>query len=124
MKSKNAGGQSDAFAKERDAISKYSEVVYFWPDEVKVEVYGGLYGGLYGLPYAIPDQEEYAVVLEDAKGFIAEEYRASALEKLGDATSFAYRAHTSPVGHLEQFVLANRVGRRIIKTLTIQGFPI
>jgi hypothetical protein len=116
MKSKNAGGQSDAFAKERDAISKYGEVMYFWPDEVKVEVYG--------LPYAIPDQEEYAVALEDAKRFIAEEYGASALEKLGDATPFAYRAHTCPVGHLELFVLANRVGRRIIKTLTMQGFPI
>ena len=120
MKSKNAGGQSDAFAKERDAISKYGEIMYFWPDEVKVEVYGGLYG----LPYAIPDQEEYAVALEDAKRFIAEEYGADALEKLDDATPFAYRALTSPVGHPEQFVLANRVGGRIIKTLTMQGFPI
>ena len=54
--------------------------MHFWPDEVKVEVYGGLYG----LPYAIPEPEEYAVALEDAKRFITEKYGADALEKLGD----------------------------------------
>ena len=70
----------DTFAKERDAVSKYGEVMYFWPDEVKVEIYGNLYG----LPYAIPEPEEYAAALEDAKELIAEEYGADALEKLGD----------------------------------------
>ena len=70
----------DTFAKVQDAISKYGEVMHFWPDEVKVEIYGGLYG----LPYAIPEPEEYAAALEDAKRFIAEEYGADALEKLGD----------------------------------------
>ena len=68
------------FEREKQVVSEYGEVMYFWPDEVKVEVYGGLYG----LPYAIPDQEEYAVALEDAKRFITEKYGADALEKLGD----------------------------------------
>ena len=70
----------DNFARERDAISKYGEVMHFWPDEVKVEIYSGLYG----LPYAIPALEEYAVALEDAKRFICEKYGPDALEKLGD----------------------------------------
>ena len=64
------------FSKEKEAMEKYGKVMYFWPDEVKVEVYNG--------PYAIPEPEEYAVALEDVKGFIAEEYGADALEKLGD----------------------------------------
>ena len=68
------------FSKETEATEKYGAVMYFWPDEVKVEVYGGLYG----LPYAIPEPEEYAVALEDAKRFITEKYGADALDKLGD----------------------------------------
>ena len=68
------------FEKEKQVVSEYGEVTHFWPDEVKVEVYGGLYG----LPYAIPEPEEYAVALEDAKRFITEKYGADALEKLGD----------------------------------------
>ena len=68
------------FEKEKQVTSEYGEVMHFWPDEVKVEVYGGLYG----LPYAIPDQDEYAVALEDAKRFITEKYGADALDKLGD----------------------------------------
>ena len=68
------------FEKEKQVVSEYGEVMHFWPDEVKVEVYGGLYG----LPYAIPEPEEYAVALEDAKRFITEKYGADALEKLGD----------------------------------------
>ena len=68
------------FEKEKQVVSEYGEVTHFWPDEVKVEVYGGLYG----LPYAIPDQDEYAVALKDAERFIAEEYGADTLEKLGD----------------------------------------
>ena len=68
------------FEKEKQVVSEYGEVMHFWPDEVKVEVYGGLYG----LPYAIPEPEEYAVAQEDAERFIAEEYGADALEKLGD----------------------------------------
>ena len=68
------------FEREKQVTSEYGEVMHFWPDEVKVEVYGGLYG----LPYAIPEPEEYAVALEDAKRFITEKYGADALEKLGD----------------------------------------
>ena len=68
------------FEKEKQITSEYGEVMHFWPDEVKVEVYGGLYG----LPYAIPEPEEYAAALKDAERFIAEEYGADALDKLGD----------------------------------------
>lgn len=68
------------FEKEKQAVSEYGEVMHFWPDEVKVEIYNRRYG----LPYAIPEPEEYAVALKDAERFIAEEYGADALEKLGD----------------------------------------
>lgn len=54
--------------------------MYFWPDEIKVAIYGDLYG----LPYAIPEPEEYAAALEDARKFIMEKYGADALDKLGD----------------------------------------
>lgn len=69
-----------SFEKEKQVVSEYGEVMYFWPDEVKVEVYGGLYG----LPYAIPNREEYAIALEYAKRFITEKYGAYALENLGN----------------------------------------
>ncbi len=68
------------FEKERQAVSEYGEVMHFWPDEVKVEIYSRRYG----LPYAIPEPEEYAAALKDAERFIAEEYGADALDKLGD----------------------------------------
>ena len=64
------------FEREKQVTSEYGEVMHFWPDEVKVEVYNG--------PYAIPEPEEYAVALEDAKRFITEKYGADALDKLGD----------------------------------------
>lgn len=70
----------DIFSKEEEAVSKYGENMYFWPDEIKVAIYGDLYG----LPYAIPEPEEYAVALEDARKFITEKYGADVLEKLGD----------------------------------------
>lgn len=70
----------DIFSKEEEAVSKYGENMYFWPDEIKVAIYGDLYG----LPYAIPEPEEYAAALEDARKFIMEKYGADALDKLGD----------------------------------------
>ena len=70
----------DIFSKEEEAVSKYGENMYFWPDGIKVAIYGDLYG----LPYAIPEPEEYAVALEDARKFITEKYGADALDKLGD----------------------------------------
>ena len=60
-------------------MKKYGEIMYFWPDEVKVEVYGAT-----GLPYAIPEQAELEQAQEDTEGFIAEKYGSDALEKLGD----------------------------------------
>ncbi|MBQ6483316.1 MAG: hypothetical protein IJI45_19605 [Anaerolineaceae bacterium] len=65
--------------KEQEAMKKYGEIMYFWPDEVKVEVYGAT-----GLPYAIPEQAELEQAQEDTEGFIAEKYGSDALEKLGD----------------------------------------
>jgi hypothetical protein len=66
-------------SKEQEAMKKYGEIMYFWPDEVKVEVYGAT-----GLPYAIPEQAELDQALEDTKRFICEKYGPDALEKLGD----------------------------------------
>ncbi|MBQ9252652.1 MAG: hypothetical protein IJ188_08450 [Clostridia bacterium] len=66
-------------SREQEAIKKYGEIMYFWPDEVKVEVYGAT-----GLPYAIPEQAELDQAREDAEGFIAEKYGSDALGKLGD----------------------------------------
>ena len=68
------------FSKEQEAISKYGEVMHFWPDEVKVEIYGGAFG----LPFAIPDQADYDMALNDAKKCIAEKYGEDALKNLGD----------------------------------------
>ena len=66
-------------SKEQEAMKKYGKIMYFWPDEVKVEVYGAT-----GLPYAIPEQAELDQALEDTKRFICEKYGPDALEKLGD----------------------------------------
>ena len=68
------------FSKEKDAIEKYGEVMYFWPDDVKLEVYGEGYG----LPYAVPEPAEYDTALRDAEQFIAEKYGPEALRSLGD----------------------------------------
>ena len=66
-------------SKEKEAMEKYGEIMYFWPDEVKVEIYGAT-----GLPYAIPEQAETDQAMEDAKRLVAEKYGQDALEKLGD----------------------------------------
>ncbi len=66
-------------SKEREAMEKYGEIMYFWPDAVKVEIYGAT-----GLPYAIPEQAEIDQAMEDAKRLIEEKYGTDALEKLGD----------------------------------------
>ena len=66
-------------SKEQEARKKYGEIMYFWPDEVKVEVYGAT-----GLPYAKPEKEELKQAQEDAERFIAEKYGSDALKKLGD----------------------------------------
>ena len=66
-------------SKEKKAMEKYGEIMYFWPDEVKVEIYGAT-----GLPYAVPEQAETDQAIEDAKRLVAEKYGQDALEKLGD----------------------------------------
>ena len=66
-------------SKEKETMEKYGEIMYFWPDEVKVEIYGAT-----GLPYAIPEQAETDQAMEDAKRLVAEKYGQDALEKLGD----------------------------------------
>nr|MBQ4456685.1 hypothetical protein [Clostridia bacterium] len=66
-------------SKEKEAMEKYGEIMYFWPDAVKVEIYGST-----GLPYAIPEQAEINQAMEDAKRLVAEKYGQDALEKLGD----------------------------------------
>ena len=53
--------------------------MYFWPDEVKVEIYGAT-----GLPYAIPEQAQTDQAMQDAKRFITEKYGQDALANLGD----------------------------------------
>ncbi len=68
------------YSKISEAVAKYGEVEHFWPEEIKQEIYSGVLGE----PYAVPEQADYELALEDAKGFIAEKYGSDALNDLGD----------------------------------------
>ena len=50
--------------------------MYFWPDEVKAEVYGD--------DYSTPSNEEYEKALKIAEDAIREEYGEDALTRLGE----------------------------------------
>jgi len=64
------------YEQEPGAIEKYGEVMYFWPQEVLDEVYGGV--------YAHPTQAEYDRAMEIATSALYEKYGADALTRLGD----------------------------------------
>ena len=64
------------YPKEQEAIEKYGEVMYFWPQEVLVEVYGD--------DYSIPTEEEYDRALQFAENAIGEKYGEDALILLGE----------------------------------------
>ena len=66
-------------SKEKEATEKYGDIMYFWPDEIKVEIYGAT-----GLPYAIPEQTEIDQAMEDAKRRVTEKYGLDALDNLGN----------------------------------------
>ena len=66
-------------SKEKEATEKYGDIMYFWPDEIKVEIYGAT-----GLPYAIPEQTEIDQAMEDAKRLVTEKYGLDALDNLGN----------------------------------------
>ena len=61
---------------ESAAIEKYGSVMYFWPDEVKAEVYGD--------DYMTPSSEEYEKALKIAEDAIREKYGEDALTRLGE----------------------------------------
>ena len=61
---------------ESAAIEKYGSVMYFWPDEVKAEVYGD--------DYMTPSSEEYEKALKIAEDAIREKYGEDALIRLGE----------------------------------------
>ena len=64
------------YPKEQEAIEKYGEVMYFWPQEVLVEVYGD--------DYSISTEEEYNRALQFAEKSIREKCGEEALKLLGD----------------------------------------
>lgn len=67
---------STPYPKEQEAIEKYGEVMYFWPQEVLVEVYGD--------DYSVPTEEEYDRALQFAENAIGEKYGEDALILLGE----------------------------------------
>ena len=70
----------EGYTKLEKAISEFGETAHFWPDEIKLEIYGKALGE----PYAIPTPEEYIAALELAKAYISERYGSDALDSLGN----------------------------------------
>ena len=64
------------YPKEQDAIEKYGEVMYFWPQEIILDVYGD--------DYALSAQEEYDYARKLAENAIKEKFGADALTQLGE----------------------------------------
>ena len=67
---------STPYPKEQEAIEKYGEVMYFWPQEVLVEVYGD--------DYSIPTEEEYNRALSYAENAIMDKFGEDTLSLLGN----------------------------------------
>ena len=67
---------STPYPKEQEAIEKYGEVMYFWPQEVLVEVYGD--------DYSIPTEEEYIRALSYAENAIMDKFGEDTLSLLGN----------------------------------------
>ena len=67
---------STPYPKEQEAIKKYGEVMYFWPQEVLVEVYGD--------DYSIPTEEEYNRALSYAENAIMDKFGEDTLSLLGN----------------------------------------
>ena len=61
---------------EKAAMEQYGNIMYFWPDEVKAEVYGD--------EYTTPSREEYEKALKIAEDAIRKEYGEDALTQLGE----------------------------------------
>ncbi|MBE5786807.1 MAG: hypothetical protein E7324_04620 [Clostridiales bacterium] len=64
------------YEKEAVAIEMYGSVMHYWPNEVKIKVYG--------TPYTIPSQAAYAQALAIAEKSIADSFGPEALTQLGD----------------------------------------
>lgn len=64
------------YPQESEAIAQYGKVMYYWPPEIQVQVYG--------YPHAIPAREDYEHALEIAKKAILDQYGPDALEALGE----------------------------------------
>lgn len=64
------------YEKEAVAIEMYGCVMHYWPDEVKIEVYGA--------PYAIPSKTAYDQALTIAEKAISDSFGPEALARLGE----------------------------------------